>query len=84
MPAKAKKAPDQPDFETAIKELEELVKTLEQGDLSLEESLRHFERGVLLTRTCQKSLNQAQQKVDMLLQDQGEAGELVDMPDAKG
>lgn len=83
MPAKANKATTTPAFETAINELEELVKTLEQGDLSLEDSLKYFERGILLTRSCQTSLNEAQQKVDMLLADKdGNGAELVDMPDA--
>ena len=40
--------------------------TLERGDLSLEQSLAAFERGVLLTRTCQKSLDAAEQKVRIL------------------
>lgn len=42
------------DFETAVKELEALVEQLERGELSLEQSLAHFERGVQLTRHCQK------------------------------
>jgi len=58
----------QPDFETALAELEELVETLEQGDISLEESLKLFERGVTLTRSCQKSLQQAEQKVQILME----------------
>jgi exodeoxyribonuclease VII small subunit len=63
----------QPDFETALAELETLVETLEQGDISLEESLKLFERGVTLTRSCQKSLKEAEQKVQILLQKDGEA-----------
>lgn len=49
-----------------MKELEALVESLEQGDLSLEESLKSFERGVALTRICQTSLQDAEQKVRML------------------
>jgi exodeoxyribonuclease VII small subunit len=56
------------DFERAMAELEQLVAKLEKGDLPLEESLAAFERGVALTRTCQASLRQAEQKVEMLLQ----------------
>ncbi|MBT2969473.1 MAG: exodeoxyribonuclease VII small subunit [gamma proteobacterium symbiont of Ctena orbiculata] len=55
-----------PSFEEAMKELEALVESLEQGDLSLEESLKSFERGVALTRICQTSLQDAEQKVRML------------------
>ena len=43
-------------FEAAMIELEQLVRQMENGDLSLDESLKAFERGVLLTRQCQKSL----------------------------
>ncbi len=56
-----------PDFESALAELEELVEKMEQGELSLEESLACFERGVGLTRTCQTALSEAQLKVDQLL-----------------
>jgi len=55
-----------PDFEAALAELEAIVQRLEQGELSLEESLRQFERGVVLTRSCQKALRQAEQKIRVL------------------
>jgi exodeoxyribonuclease VII small subunit len=58
--------PATPDFEAALAELEQIVLRLEQGDLPLEESLRQFERGVALTRHCQKSLRQAEQKIRVL------------------
>ncbi len=58
--------PATPDFEAALAELEQIVQRLEQGDLSLEESLRQFERGVELTRGCQKALRQAEQKIQIL------------------
>jgi len=58
--------PATPDFEAALAELEKIVERLEQGELSLEESLRQFERGVLLTRSCQKALRQAEQKIRVL------------------
>ncbi len=54
-------------FETALAELETLVETLEQGELSLEQSLQQFERGVKLTRACQQALKTAEQRVDMLV-----------------
>ncbi|MFZ5532079.1 MAG: exodeoxyribonuclease VII small subunit [Pseudomonadota bacterium] len=56
------------DFETAVKELEALVEQLERGELSLEQSLAHFERGVQLTRHCQKALQDAEQRVLTLSQ----------------
>lgn len=54
------------DFEQALRELETLVERLEQGDLPLEESLRHFERGVALTRECQTALKAAEARVELL------------------
>jgi len=60
------------DFEAALKELESLVERMEQGDQSLEQSLKDFERGVELTRTCQKALKQAEQKVQLLLEQSGQ------------
>jgi exodeoxyribonuclease VII small subunit len=59
-------------FEKSLKELENLVEKLEQGDLSLEASLQHFERGVQLTRTCQQALKNAEQKVEILLKKDGQ------------
>ena len=64
-----------PDFEAALAELEQIVERLEQGDLPLEESLRQFERGVELTRSCQKSLRQAEQKISIL--SRGTQGETI-------
>ena len=66
-----------PDFENSLTELEQLVAKLEKGDLPLEESLRLFERGVQLTRDCQKALTDAQAKVK-LLSKTGGGEELVD------
>ena len=60
-------------FETALAELEKLVSTLEKGDLPLEKTLEQFERGIALTRRCQKELQQAEQKVEILLQKSPEA-----------
>jgi exodeoxyribonuclease VII small subunit len=63
----------QPDFETAMRDLEKLVERLEQGDMPLEESLAAFERGIMLTRACQTALKEAEQKVEILLKKAGEA-----------
>jgi exodeoxyribonuclease VII small subunit len=68
-----KKETAPPSFEDALAELESLVETLERGDLPLEESLKTFERGVELTRTCQQALKQAEQKVETLVQKSGDA-----------
>lgn len=62
-----------PDFETALEELEQLVEKMESGETTLEESLKDFERGIELTRTCQTQLKEAEQKVEILLQREGEA-----------
>jgi len=59
-------------FEKSLKELEALVAKMEQGNLSLEESLRDFERGVQLTRACQQALKEAEQKVEILLKNTGQ------------
>ncbi len=65
------------DFEKALAELEQLVETMEKGDLTLEESLKQFERGVTLTRACQKALSEAEQKVRILTRD-NESAELAE------
>ncbi len=54
-------------FENALDELETLVERLESGEQSLEESLKDFERGIQLTRHCQKSLQSAEQRVEKLI-----------------
>ena len=59
-------------FEQSLSELESLVKQMESGDMSLEESLKAFEQGVKLTRHCQTALNEAEQKVHQLLEQNGE------------
>jgi exodeoxyribonuclease VII small subunit len=60
-------------FEKTLAELEQLVEKMEEGDLSLEESLKYFERGILLTKTCQQALSEAEQKVSILLEKNGKA-----------
>ena len=61
-----KKKTEAPDFETALTELEGLVQRMEGGELSLEDSLQEFERGVQLTRICQDALKAAEQRVKLL------------------
>lgn len=60
------------DFESALQQLEQLVSRMEQGELSLEESLQAFESGIRLTRECQTRLTEAEQKVQLLVQEQGQ------------
>ena len=57
-------------FEDALGELETIVRGLESGDLSLEDSLERFERGVALSRFCRQSLAEAEQKVRVLMEDE--------------
>ena len=66
--ARAKKSVD---FEEALDQLEELVEDMENGDLTLEESLKAFEQGIKLTRECQQALSTAEQKVKMLIEENG-------------
>lgn len=65
-------------FEDALKRLEEIVDTLEKGELSLEKSLKIFEEGVRLSRLCGKMLDKAEKKVEMLVR--SESGELESRP----
>jgi len=59
-------------FETSLEKLEKLVEKMEGGDLTLEESLKIFEEGVKLTRECQQALALADQKVKLLMEENGE------------
>ncbi|MCL5254723.1 MAG: exodeoxyribonuclease VII small subunit [Gammaproteobacteria bacterium] len=67
----SQKEADKLDFEQAMQELEGIIKELESGDLSLENSLQKFERAVLLTRVSQDKLSKAEQRVQQLLQQNG-------------
>ena len=68
---KEKSAASIKDFESALTELESLVTTLEDGNLSLERSLELFERGVKLSRYCHARLEEAEKRIEVLT-DQGE------------
>jgi exodeoxyribonuclease VII small subunit len=68
------------DFESAIAELETIVKTLEDGDLALEKSLELYERGVQLSRFCHARLEQAERRVEIL----NERGEVKAAPATLG
>jgi exodeoxyribonuclease VII small subunit len=60
-------------FEDSLTELEQLVERMEQGNLPLEDALKLFERGVRLARSCQQALKEAEQKVQILLEENGKA-----------
>ncbi|MFW2374260.1 MAG: exodeoxyribonuclease VII small subunit [Gammaproteobacteria bacterium] len=59
-------------FEQSLAELEQLVDAMEQGDLPLEEALKQFEKGISLASSCQKALQDAEQKVKQLVEKNGE------------
>lgn len=56
-------------FETAIKQLEEIVKSLENGDIPLDDALKLFEKGVSLTKVCTEKLNAAEKQIKLLVKD---------------
>ncbi len=65
-------------FEQSINELEEIINTLESGELSLEESFKKFEKGVTLSKLCSQRLDETEKKVTVLLQNSNE--EYVEKP----
>nr|WP_283166109.1 exodeoxyribonuclease VII small subunit [Shewanella fodinae] len=67
------KKPENLSFEESLNELEQIVTELEQGDVSLDDALKQFERGISLVRGSQSKLEQAQQKVAILLADDPQA-----------
>ena len=69
MSKKDNNAADKVNFETAMAELEQLVSQMEDGDLSLDDSLQAFERGIKLTRQCQQALSAAELRVKTLTAD---------------
>lgn len=70
------------DFEKSLDELEQLVQRMEQGELSLDESLKAYERGVALYRRCQNALEQAELKVRLLADPADPDGAVPFEPDA--
>ena len=69
---KSTKKTESLDFEASMHELESLVERMEKGEQSLEDSLKDFERGIALTRTCQKSLQETEQKIQQLIEKNGQ------------
>ena len=67
-----------PDFETALKRLEDIVRKLENGELSLDSALELFEEGIQLSRFCHAKLDSAERRVEILLKNN--AGEVRPAP----
>ena len=63
-------------FEKALENLEQLVSSMESGELSLEDSLKAFETGIKLTRECQTALKEAEQKIQILMNEEGDTEEM--------
>ena len=59
-------------FEESLEKLEEIVKRMEAGEMTLEESLKAFEEGIKLARLCAKKLDEADRRVELLLRQEGE------------
>ncbi len=76
-----KKPSKLPDLEKSMAEITQLIDTMEHGELTLDQSLGHFERGITLVKHCQKILEDAEQKVQILIQNNKE-NTLVDYGDA--
>ena len=75
--AKEKKK-DELSFEAGLKRLEEVLDSLEHGDLPLEEAMRAFEEGVQLVRVCHRKLDEVEKRVELLLKD--DAGQFFTRP----
>ena len=73
---------DAPDFETALKRLEDIVKKLENGELSLDSALELFEEGVKLSRFCHTKLEEAERRVEILLKN--DSGQMRAVPFESG
>lgn len=73
----AAKKPENMTFEDTLKELDDIVEALESGELALDSAMKKFERGIALARQGQKTLSDAEQRVEILLtaQDDGELTE---------
>jgi exodeoxyribonuclease VII small subunit len=73
-------------FESALEELEQVVEQLESGELSLEDSLSAFEKGVSLVKFCNQKLTEVEKKIEMLVKDKEgklQLREVVDLPEGE-
>ena len=71
----------QENFETKIKELEEIVAVLEKGDLSLEDSVKKFEEGIKVSKLCTELLENAEKRITIILEKNGEIEEENFLPE---
>lgn len=71
----------QPDLEKSLSEITKLIEKMEHGELTLEQSLAEFEKGITLIKHCQKVLTEAEQKVNVLMEKNGEASLSPYQPD---
>lgn len=76
--AKKPEPPKKPEFERSLARLEEIVRKLENTNLSLDDAMKLFEEGVALSRDCQKQLEQAEGRVEVLMKKAG--GEMAAEP----
>lgn len=60
------------EFEQSLEKLQKIVASLEQGEMSLEDSLKAFEQGIQLSASCEKTLNSAEQRIEQILDDSQE------------
>lgn len=72
-----------PDLEQSLAEITQLIEKMEQGELTLDQSLGHFERGITLVKHCQKILEDAEQKVQILIQN-NKTATLADFENTEG
>ncbi|MBU8901349.1 MAG: exodeoxyribonuclease VII small subunit [Victivallales bacterium] len=69
-------------FEQALEELEKLVDDMEQGELPLDDMIKHFERGTLLSKLCRQKLSRLEKKIEVLVKDNGENSEWQEFDDS--
>jgi exodeoxyribonuclease VII small subunit len=72
----------EPTYESAMKELEEIVRKLESTELPLDDSLSLFEKGIALSKVCSKKLSEAEKKIDQLLRELSSETKNADAPEA--
>lgn len=69
-------------FEQALEELEKLVDDMEQGELPLDDMIKHFERGTILSKLCRQKLSKLEKKIEVLVKDNGNKGEWQEFDDS--
>jgi exodeoxyribonuclease VII small subunit len=69
-------------FEQALEELEKLVDDMEQGELPLDDMIKHFERGTILSKLCRQKLSRLEKKIEVLVKDNSSGGEWQEFDDS--